>query len=472
MRNQVSDKKPDLKGFSLLLLEDAPLPPDTFEGALRSFGARVIHASDTGEAIRVLAREHIGIIAASLHLVDERFIEMIREQKARYPDTLFYLITEQDYDRVETSLDAVNQVVDDYIQKPLDALRFTRMVETTLGRPRTGNTSLSVVEPLVVKIKPYFLFRSSAMRSALSSLPGIAASGQTVLISGETGTGKELVARSIHVLSPRSSGPFVPINCGAIPESLIEGELFGHEKGAFTGAHRTRKGKFETAHNGTLFLDEIGDMPLTLQVRLLRVLEEKKIYRVGGESPIPVNVRVIAATRIDLAKAVSDGLFREDLYYRLNVLRIHLPPLRERIEDISLLAVHFLDRAFAEMGRIPPYPVLSSETIYLLERYPWRGNVRELRNVMTRVATLLPPGAKQVFPQHILSYLEETEMPAPSLPPQGASLITIPLGTPLGTVEELLIRETLKHTNGNRSRAARLLGVSLRTLRRKLNQKK
>ncbi|MFO0754433.1 MAG: sigma-54 dependent transcriptional regulator [Thermodesulfovibrionales bacterium] len=465
-------KKPDLKGFSFLLLEDDPLPPEIFEDALRSFGARVVHAADTEEAGRVLAREPVGVIVASLRLVDGRCIEMIRDYKARRPDTLFYLLTEQDYDKVETSLDAVNQVVDDYLQKPLDALRFARMVETALGRPRSVSTSLSVVEPLVTTVKPYFLFRSSAMRSALAPLPGIAASGQTVLISGETGTGKELVARSIHVLSPRSSGPFVPINCGAIPESLIEGELFGHEKGAFTGAHRTRKGKFEAAHNGTLFLDEIGDMPLTLQVRLLRVLEEKKIYRVGGESPIPVNVRVIAATRIDLAKAVSDRLFREDLYYRLNVLRIHLPPLRERIEDIPLLAVHFLDRACAEMGRIPPYPVLSSETIYLLERYPWRGNVRELRNVLTRVATLLPPGAKQVFPQHVLPNLEEAELLSPEPPAEEGAFLTIQLGTPLSKVEEQLIGEALKHTNGNRSRAAKLLGISLRTLRRKLNQKK
>ncbi|MCC6345988.1 MAG: sigma-54-dependent Fis family transcriptional regulator [Nitrospirales bacterium] len=472
MKNQVSEKKPDLKGFSLLLLDDYPLPPGIFEDTLRFFGVRVAHAAGTEEAVHVLAREHIHVIVASLRLVDERCIEMIREHKARYPDTLFYLLTEQDYDRVETSLESVNQVVDDYLQKPLDALRFARMIETALGRPRSGSTSLSVVEPLVATVKPYFLFRSSAMRGALASLPGIAASGQTVLISGETGTGKELVARSIHVLSPRSAGPFIPINCGAIPESLIEGELFGHEKGAFTGAHRTRKGKFETAHNGTLFLDEIGDMPLTLQVRLLRVLEEKKVYRVGGESPIPVNVRVIAATRIDLAKAVSDGLFREDLYYRLNVLRIHLPPLRERIEDIPLLAVHFLDRVFAEMGRIPPYPMLSSETIYLLERYPWRGNVRELRNVMTRVATLLPPGAKQVFPQQVLPSLEEMKPLSPALPPPEGSFITIPLGTSLDKVEERLISETLKQTNGNRSRAAKLLGISLRTLRRKLNRKK
>jgi DNA-binding NtrC family response regulator len=210
-------------------------------------------------------------------------------------------------------------------------------------------------------------------------------------------------------------------------------------------------------------------MPLTLQVRLLRVLEDREVYRVGGEHPIPVNVRVIAATRIDLGKAVRDGLFREDLYYRLNVLRIHLPPLRERTEDIPLLALHFLERAFAEMGRVPPFPTLSSETIYLLEQYPWKGNVRELRNIMTRVATLLPTDAKHVFPMHILHHLEQDQIALKRVHEQHAQGILIPLGTPLDKVEELLISETLKHTNGNRTQAAKLLGISLRTLRRKLN---
>jgi transcriptional regulator with PAS, ATPase and Fis domain len=263
----------------------------------------------------------------------------------------------------------------------------------------------------------------------------------------------------------------VPINCGAIPETLIEGELFGHEKGAFTGAVRSRRGKFETAHNGTLFLDEIGDMPLNLQVRLLRVLEEGNVYRIGSESPLPVNVRVIAASNTDLYKAVNDGLFRDDLYYRLNVLRLHLPPLRERIEDIPLLAVHFLERAFAEMGWQPPYPSLSSETIYLLEQHQWKGNVRELRNVMTRVATFLPQNTNRIFPFHIMPHLEEPDKSFPSANEQGgAEGVFIPIGTALRSVEELLIDETIKHTGGNKTKAASLLGISLRNLRRKLNK--
>ena len=461
---------PDLSGLALLILEKSPSSLGEAEQALRRFGAEVHVASGADEAADLLARTHIQVILAPLDMADEKLIGIIRDYKSAHSDSLFYLLTEQDYDLVEPSKDSIKLIVDDYLHLPLDPARLAEIVGTCHGRPCTGSTSLAVVEPLITKIKPYFLFRSPAMRRALEMLPGIAVSGQNVLISGETGTGKELVARAIHVLSPRSSGPFVPINCGAIPETLIEGELFGHEKGAFTGAHRTRKGKFETAHNGTLFLDEIGDMPVNLQTRLLRVLEEKKIYRIGSESPVAVNVRVIAASRVDLDKAVKDGLFREDLYYRLNVLRIHLPPLRERVEDIPLLALHFLERAFTEMGRTPPYPSLSSETIYLLERCPWRGNVRELRNVMTRVATLLPPVTKRVFPQHILPLLEDPgylyEAPSPAPANSG---VFIPLGTHMEHAEAMLIQEALRHTGGNRTRAAKLLGISLRTLRRKLN---
>ena len=293
------------------------------------------------------------------------------------------------------------------------------------------------------------------------------------MISGETGTGKELVARAIHMLSPRAEGPFVSINCGAIPDGLIEGELFGHERGAFTGALRTHRGKFEIATGGTLFLDEIGDMPLHLQVKLLRALEEGTIYRLGAEESINVDVRVIAATRRDLKRDVEEGLFRDDLYYRLNVLRIHLPPLRERIEDIPMLALYFLERAFNELGLLPPYPTLSPGTIELLEKLYWKGNVRELRNLMTRVATLLPQESSKVLPVHILPHLDEfieTFYRKPSSSQIDVPGVFIPLGTPFDKIEEMVIRETLKYTEGNRTKAAKLLNISVRTIRRKLKQ--
>lgn len=465
-------KQADLKGISFLIIADDPLLKKEIRAALEPFRPVVHTAGDVQKAAEKLALEQVDVILSSLDMADEACIDLVRKYKAEHPETLFYLLTEQDYHEIDTSLESVRLVVDDYIPRPMDAARFVQIVQTSLGKPGTGSTSLAVIEPLVAKVKPYFLFRSEAMRRALAHISEIAASGQTVLISGETGTGKELVARAIHVLSPRANGPFIPINCSAIPESLVEGELFGHEKGAFTGAIALRRGKFETANHGTLFLDEIGDMAIHLQARLLRVLEEKKVYRIGGETPVPVDTRMIAATHMDLEKAVGDGLFREDLYYRLNVLRIHLPPLRERVEDIPLLAVHFLERAFSEMGRMPPYPELSAETIYLLEDHPWKGNVRELRNIMTRVATLLPQGTKKIFPFHIQPHLPESGTAVSRrLPYTVDAGILIPKGTPIGDAEGILIREALKKTGGNRSRAAELLGISLRTLRRRLNKK-
>jgi two-component system response regulator AtoC len=465
------NKRPDLRGVSILVLERDPSSLRAIEGELTGVGASVFAVSGTDGMTGVLNANAVDVIIASLVDVDEQCIEMVKEYKTRYPATLFYVLVDKEFDSVESTQEWVRLVVDDYLKKPLDVVRIAGMIETGIGRPDEAGRSLAVIDPLVAKVKPYFLLRSPVMKRTLIHLPQIAASNQAVLITGETGTGKELVARVIHVLSSRSAGPFIPVNCGAVPESLIEGELFGHEKGAFTGAIKTRRGKFEAAHNGTLFLDEIGDMPLNLQVRLLRVLEEESIYRIGGESPVPVDARVIAASNVDLYNAVKDGLFRDDLYYRLNVLRINLPPLRERVEDIPLLAVHFLERAFAEMGRQRPYPELSSETIYLLEKHRWTGNVRELRNVMTRVATLLPANTKRIFPFHILPHLDESgKTMSAEVEKHGEDGFFVPFGTDLRKVEELLIAETLKRTGGNRTRAAALLGISLRNLRRKLNK--
>jgi DNA-binding NtrC family response regulator len=465
-------KTPDLAGLNVLIIDDNLASLDQIKKDLNAVNADIYTARNVDQASDILLHTHMEIVIAALDLVDEHCVEVIRHYKMQHPEVLFFVLTEEEFDSVETSQPWVRLIVDDFITKPLDIHRFARMVETSIGRPGEGSTSLTVVDPLISKVKPYFLFRSPVMKRTLRHIPQIASSDQTVLITGETGAGKEIIARAIHVLSHRSSGTFIPVNCGAVPESLIESELFGHEKGAFTGAIKTRRGKFETAHNGRLFLDEIGDMPLHLQVRLLRALEEGSIQRVGSETPIPVDVRVIAASNIDLQKAVNDGLFRDDLYYRINVLRINLPPLRERVEDIPLLAVHFLERAFAELGWPEPFPTLSAETIYLLEQYSWKGNVRELRNIMTRVATLLPPNTKRIFPFHVLPHLDETGKivsPAPK-EEEARDGFFVPVGTPIKQVEEMLIQETLKQTNGNKTQAASMLGVSLRNLRRKLNK--
>jgi DNA-binding NtrC family response regulator len=460
------EEAPDLTGLSIVVVDRDPGLRDEMSRALSACGASVRTAGSAGEAEESFSRGGINSLIVDIDLMDEGSEDFIRSFKSANPGGHFYLMIEPD--TTVTAHDPSALMVDDYLQKPVDTLHLAHMLVTGTS------TALETVDPLVSSARPYFRFRSSAMRRALASLPRIAASGQTVLISGETGTGKEIISRAMHFMSRRSGGPFVALNCSAIPESLIEGELFGHEKGAFTGADRLRRGKFETASNGTLLLDEIGDMPLHLQARLLRVMEEGHIYRIGGERPVPINVRVTASTNRDLNQAVKDGLFREDLFYRLNVLRIHLPPLSERVEDISFLAVYFMERTLGEMGAPQPYPALSSAAISLLEQLPWRGNVRELRNVMTRVATLLPRSARQVLPMHVLPHLEEKPGPGrPVFRGKRASEdgVLIPAGMPLDRAEEILIEAALKHTGGNRTRAARMLGIGIRTLRRKLNKK-
>jgi DNA-binding NtrC family response regulator len=469
-KNYIIKKEPDLQGLNLLIIEKTPELLKKIEKRLTEYGAQVFSAISLERAVRIFSEYEIHAVLACLDLKGERGIDILETYKSIHPDGLFYVMTE--YPSFESAIETAKRGVDDYFQKPVDIRKFALNIEGYLKRFSTGEqTSLALPDPLSRKLKPFFLFRSPAMRLALAMLPKIAASDQTVLISGETGTGKEMVSRAIHMLSARADGPFVALNTGAIPEGLIEGELFGHEKGSFTGAQARRKGKFELAHGGTLFLDEIGDMPLQHQIRLLRALEEGVIYRVGGEQPVPVNVRVIAASRRNLEDSVEDGLFRDDLYYRLNVLRIHIPPLRDRKEDISYLSIHFLERAFNQIGRPYPYPNLAPETFILLEQLPWKGNVRQLRNLMTRVATLLPDNARQVLPVHIIPHIKEGRFPHFKLTYHHCDDgIYIPIGTSLKKAEEIIIDETLKHTKGNRTKAASILGIGIRTLRRKLNK--
>ncbi|MBF0343799.1 MAG: sigma-54-dependent Fis family transcriptional regulator [Nitrospirae bacterium] len=461
--------RPDLNAITLLIVDDALPTLDAIERQFKDSGGKVYRAPGIDDALRLISETSVDVVLAVAHRLGSNWTDLLEGFLAANPKGLFYFIDDQ---YIEAPIEMFSAGVEDYLSSNITPIRFAQMVETRLGRHDGKSTALTLVNPLITRLRPYFLFRSPAMYQALANLPAMAASNQPILITGQTGTGKEMVARSIHVLSKRADGPFVAVNCGAIPEGLIEDELFGHEKGAFTGALRMRKGKFEEADGGTLLLDEIGDMPLLLQVRLLRVLEDSRFYRVGGDTPVTFNVRIIAATRRELGKAVEEGLFRDDLYYRLNVLRIHLPTLNQRPEDIAYLALYFLARAFAEMNVPPPYPSLSAATIDLIEHLRWKGNVRELRNVMTRVAILLPAGVKLILPQHVLPHIEEREQPVFfSISDKGSSSILIPLGTPLQQAEETVIMETLKLTGGNRSKTAKLLNISLSTLRRKLGRR-
>jgi len=456
----------------LLVVDDEVETGNALSKAYKDTNIEVISCSSYNEASQALAQRPCDVIIVAIGNFDERYLELLNSYKVTHPQSFFYLLVDEGYEVVDLAPEDVKHLLEDYLYKPLNASRLKVKIDLALGKTKGESRSLQLVDPIVRQAKPYFIFRSEAMRNALAHLPEIARSDQNVLIIGETGSGKEIVARAIHSLSRRSEGPFVPVNCGAIPESLIEGELFGHEKGAFTGALKTRKGKFELAHGGTLFLDEIGDMALHLQVRLLRVLEDRMVCRIGGDSLIPVDVRVIAATNTDLYRAVEDRLFREDLLYRLDILRINIPPLRDRVEDISLLARHFFERALSEMGRRPPYPEFSPETVRLLEGLPWRGNVRELRNVMTRVATMLPHKNTRVFPYDILrqiDYRPGGELGRKCHVIEGSEYYTIPINATLKEAEELLIQKALERTRGNKSEAAKMLGLSLRTLRRRCN---
>ncbi len=480
----------DLKRISVLILDNDTTTLRGLKRSLQEIGIVVYPAPDIESAQQIISQNLVHAVLADLSIAAATSFSFLKQYKTIYPAGLFFFMSSKS--TIEPVLEFDKAEIDGFFSKPIDINRFTdELKEKILVKA----TSISTLDPLTELLRPYLIFRSTVMRQGLMILPKLAASSHSVLITGDTGTGKEMVARAVHGLSPFASGPFVAVNCGAIPESLIEGELFGHEKGSFTGAQTLHRGKFELARNGTLFLDEIGEMPLLLQARLLRVLEEREFFRVGGEKPIKINLRIVTATQVNVEKTVDDGLFREDLYYRLNVLRIHLPALRERPEDIPLLAWHFLERAFKELGRKKPYPILSEEIIKILLNQEWKGNVRELKNLMTRLAVLLPNNAQQITPDHLMAYFPEKtitreneesdyeygnsvmEYPeeknndvieVSSFPTEEG--VFIPVGLTLRDAEDLIIKTTLKHTEGNRTKAAKILGIGLRTIRRKVNE--
>ena len=311
--------------------------------------------------------------------------------------------------------------------------------------------------------------RSPRIIEILRQIDKVADTAAKVLICGETGTGKELIAQALHQNSDRSANEMISLNCAAIPGPLLESELFGHERGAFTGARTQHIGKFERAHNNTLFLDEIGDMPLSLQVKLLRAVETGKIERLGGTKPIPVDIRIVAATHCNLAQAVENGTFRKDLYYRLNAVSISIPPLRERQEDISVLAEHFIEkhgRSYARAVR-----KILPETLTCLQNYPWPGNVRELENVLIH-ALLFAEGNGILptdLPEEILAFQKpRVRVPEEIHTSENRSIVTVPLGASLKVVEEAFIRDTLAWQGGNRTKTAEILGISIRTLQNRL----
>ncbi len=449
---------PQLAGLRILQLDDDPAIQRSLSRALRGLGGKVTTAGGLREARLKLESTVFDVMLADLKLKDGIGLDLLPLFQKRFPDGLFYLIT--GHGSVDNAVKAIKGGVRDYLQKPVDPIDLAKRLQRDAVAMRR-----SVLE---TRLDPYLLFSDPVMAEALADLPRFAALDEPVLIQGETGTGKELVAMAVHKISPRATGPFVAVNCGAIPETMLESELFGHEKGAFTGASSRHHGRFEQASGGTLFLDEIGEMPLQFQVRLLRVMEERTIQRIGAEIPVPIEVRIVAATHRDLQEDVEAGLFRRDLFYRLDVLPILLPPLRERKQDILLLATHFLHRTFEEMGHSGNLTVFSPSAEELLRTCPWPGNIRELRNTMTRLAVRIPEDMQEISADFLERYLP---MAATRCVCPEPDAIHIPAHATMAEAEQLLIDAALKQTGFNRKAAAKQLGIGERTLRRKLNEK-
>ncbi len=420
----------------------------------------------TGEAaLERLRAIPFELVLTDLKLPDTDGIGILKGARELQPEAVVVLITA--YGTIESAIEAMRAGAYDYVTKPFRASEILQVVEKALERVRLRREVSQLRQAVAERFGFASLVgKSGKMQEVYTQIEKVAATRGTVLIQGESGTGKELVAKAIHFNSSRKSGPFVVIDCGAIPEALQESELFGHEKGAFTGAIATKKGLFEEAHGGTLFLDEVAELAPGLQAKLLRALQDGEIRRVGGTKTLHVDARVIAATNRDLAAEVREGAFREDLFYRLNVFPIFLPPLRERLEDLSLLVDHFLGRLAREGGR--PSKRLSAEALRAMMTYPWPGNVRELEHALERAA-LLSEGET----------ITDHDLPPAILAPKDELTVVLPdsavrfketMARLIRDAEVRLIRRALEEAGGNRSEAARILGISRRALLYKLNE--
>lgn len=423
----------------------------------------VVSTTDSGEeALAQLRAARIDLVLADIMMPKMSGMELLRATKAIAPGTEVVMMTA--FGTVENAVECMREGAYDFISKPLRRAIVVRSAQRALERRALMHENRVLREAISSDGGRDIVGQSAAMQRTLELVQQAAPSLATMLLMGQSGTGKELLARHIHRLSDRSSKPFVAINCAALPETLLETELFGHERGAFTGAAARREGRFERADGGTIFLDEIGETSPAVQVRLLRVLQEGEIERVGGESTVRVDVRVVAATNRNLEEDVAHGRFREDLYYRLNVIQVRVPPLSERYGDVPLLAQHFLQR-YAEKNR-KPMRGLSEAAIKALDSYHWPGNVRELENTLERAVVLCRSDVVGLddLPDTIVKRAASSE----SKPT--ADGIFVPFGMPLEEIERRIILTTLERTGGDKKTAARLLGIAARTIYRKLGE--
>jgi len=425
--------------------------------ALRREGYVVDAMTDAPAALKLTQERLYNLVISDIKMPGLSGLELLARVRERSRDTLFILMTA--YGTVESAVDAMKQGAYDYLPKPIDMKRLRALVQKALEFQAVVAENNELRLRLQGNVDTGLLEGESEVMRAVSRLiEEVASSDVTVLIEGESGTGKEIVARSIHLQSARRDRPFVSVNCAALAEQLLEAELFGHVKGAFTGAIATKPGRFQQADGGTLFLDEIGDLSAKGQGDLLRVLEDGGFRMVGGSEQIRVNVRVIAATNKKLQEAAAAGKFREDLFYRLQIVPIVMPPLRERAEDVPLLIERFFEQFAAKHKRRRKR--MSAEALQLCQRFPWPGNVRQLRNVVERLVITCREAEVEV--NHLPDFLRDYD--------RNATTVTVRPGTPLAEVEKLLIRQTLTHVTSNREEAARALGISRRALQYKLKR--
>lgn len=440
---------------TILVVDDEPELREALCRLLGRHGYQTLTAGNGEEALEVLRREQVSLILSDLKMPRMDGVALLKTVKVVAPAVEMVIIT--GHGTIETAVEAMKMGAYDFVEKPFTASTTLKVVRKALEKQQLTAENLELRR--LIKEGPVrgrILGRSEVMRRTIETARQVAQSRATVLLTGESGTGKEVFADAIRRWSDRAGKPLVKLSCAAIPETLLEAELFGYEKGAFTGATGRRRGRFEAAHGGTLFLDEVGEMPPAVQVKLLRVIQEGVFERLGSNDPIEVDVRLIAATNADLERMVADGTFREDLYYRLNVINIEVPPLRARTGDVELLASAFLERACEVNDK--EIRGFTSSAVEALERYAWPGNVRELENCVERAAVLCRGDAVDVdvLPNNVLAGRRLDEA------------VTIPLGTPLRDAEMEIIRATLDSTGGDKETAAKILGIASRTIYRKI----
>jgi DNA-binding NtrC family response regulator len=445
----------------VMVIDDEPLMRITIQDALVAEGYKVITAETGGKGLALLRENQVDMVITDLRLPDTDGIQILTHIKTFSPETQVILITA--YGSIDSAVTAMKEGASDYLTKPFSMDELLLIIKRIQRIRELEEENLSLRK----KVEEQFgleglVGKSPQMIKIYDLIETVSQTDTTVLVYGESGTGKEIVANAIHLRSPRKGRPFIKVNCAALPETLLESELFGHEKGAFTGAFKQRKGRFEMADGGTLFLDEIGDISQTVQVKLLRVLQERQFERVGGNETLSVNVRLICATQRDLKEEIRKGSFREDLYYRLNVVPIHLPPLRERREDIFLLADHFVNKFSHKMGK--EITGLSEEAKTILLTYAFPGNIRELENMLERAVALIKGKVIQAYdlPEEVCGQASPVRDICERI--RG----TKPLASATSVFEKEYIQSVLEKTKGKKGQAAEILGISRKTLWEKI----